>query len=328
MIFNTFKGNHYQAGLEYGKQLHLQGINPLKSIIITDKQVEYTQQVFHIYQEWYPNIIDEIQGMSDGLKSDSDTMFSFLFTMYVLRFDANCSTIAVSNRNGTFLGKNSDFNPLVSNLCTSSHYLLDNTYFFKGQSTAWIEIEDGLNSEGLAVALTFVYPTKISIGFNSGMLVRYLLENFKTVNECVAFLREVPIGSAQNITLADKKGNICVVESNCDKVEVIYPESQKQTVVSTNHFNSEELLSYQGDLTLDPSMSRERFNTLVNYSDKKEITKNNIESLLSGTKGFLCHSGECVGIETVWSSIYDCKNNCFYLSEGNPIHNKYQKHSV
>lgn len=328
MIFNNFKGNHYDSGLKYGKQLYTLGINPLEQITINNKQVEYMKQVLPIYQEWYPNIIDEIQGICDGLQINSEKMLSFLFTMYIFIFDAKCSTIATSNSNGTYLGKNSDFNPLIKEQCTSNHYKLDDFYSFKGQSTAWTEIEDGLNSEGLAVALTFVYPTKIGLGFNSGMLVRFMLENFKTVNECIDFLKNVPIASAQNITLADKEGNICIVESNCDAIEIIYPDRQNQSVISTNHFNSDKLLPYQGDLNLDPSMSTERFNTLINYSDKNNITKQDIESLLSGSKGFLCHNGECLGIETVWSSIYDCENSCFYLCEGNPIHDKYKKHLI
>lgn len=56
-------------------------------------------------------------------------------------------------------------------------------------------MEDGINEYGLAVGLTFIYPTVIKPGFNAGMLVRYLLEKCKTTNEALDLLKCISIAS-------------------------------------------------------------------------------------------------------------------------------------
>ena len=48
-----------------------------------------------------------------------------------------------------------------------------------------------------------------------------ILEKFKTSKEALNFIKEVPISSAQNIILADKYGDIFLIECNCDRAEVI-----------------------------------------------------------------------------------------------------------
>ncbi len=74
-------------------------------------------------------------------------------------------------------------------LCDSAYYKLNNVYSFVGNTTAWTEMEDGVNEHGLAVGLTFIYPIKIKPGFNAGMLVRYILEKCKTTDEAILALK-------------------------------------------------------------------------------------------------------------------------------------------
>ena len=45
--------------------------------------------------------------------------------------------------------------------------------------------------------------------------VRYVLERCRTVEEAIEAIRELPVGSAQAITLADRSGAVAVVECNC-----------------------------------------------------------------------------------------------------------------
>lgn len=56
------------------------------------------------------------------------------------------------------------------------------------------------------------------LGLNAGMLVRYLLEKCKTTNEALAVLKSIPIASQQTLTIADREGNIVVVECNCEEM--------------------------------------------------------------------------------------------------------------
>ena len=69
-------------------------------------------------------------------------------------------------------GRNSDFLVDLEKLYMNCLYKLDNVYSFNGNTTAFVEIEDGINEYGLAIGLTFIYPKVINVG----ILVRYLLQ--------------------------------------------------------------------------------------------------------------------------------------------------------
>jgi predicted choloylglycine hydrolase len=66
--------------------------------------------------------------------------------------------------------------------------------------------------------MTFVMPKQEEIkpGFNSVFLVRYILENCKTVKEGINALQKLPIASSCNILLADKQKEMIVAECTPD----------------------------------------------------------------------------------------------------------------
>ncbi len=69
-------------------------------------------------------------------------------------------------------------------------------------TTAFIEMEDGITKYGLAVGLTFIYPTIIKAGFNAAyMLVRYLIKkNAKLLMKHYLLFKKIfPIASQQTI---------------------------------------------------------------------------------------------------------------------------------
>ena len=119
------------------------------------------------------------------------------------------------------LGRNSDFLTEIERLNQNVVYkLTDGVYSFTGNTTAFIEIEDGVNEHGLAVGLTSVYPNQCKPGFNAGMIVRYLLEKCRNVSEAVSCLYQLPIASAQTLTLADTMGAIAVIECNAEQIKI------------------------------------------------------------------------------------------------------------
>ena len=104
-------------------------------------------------------------------------------------------------------------------------YDLDVVYSFNGNTTAFIQMEDGMNQYGLAIGLTFVYSYIRKRGLNAGMMLRYVLEKCRTVDDAISELKKLPIASAQTFTIADASGKIVVVECTPKHLEVIYPKS-------------------------------------------------------------------------------------------------------
>lgn len=317
MYHSIWKNSHYEAGLRYGKSLFKKGINPISARSITKLQKEFSAACLPFYIKYYPEITEEIQGIADGLNIDFSSIADFLFTMYCFTYENNCSCFAFSKGNKTILARNSDFLSNIRKLCDSAYYNLKDGYRFIGNTTSWTEIEDGINIHGLAAGLTFIYPVKIKPGINAGLMVRYILEKCKNVNEAVAAAKSFPISSQHTIMLADKSGKTALLECCCDKVNVIYPK-EKTYLFTTNHFNSPEMLAYQYKGT-DDIHSRERYKTIKEALEKEfEPSVKFSADLLSGKYGFMCQYNRKSGMDTIWASVFDVTNLKIYRAEGNP----------
>ena len=118
--------------------------------------------------------------------------------------------IALKNKNCLVFARNSDFLVDIKKVTDSTFYKLPSNFSFIGNTTAMIQMEDGINEKGLACGLTFVYPTVKNYGFNAGFLIRYILEKCETTQQAVDFLNKVPIGSSQNIIIIDRFGDLAI----------------------------------------------------------------------------------------------------------------------
>lgn len=70
---------------------------------------------------------------------------------------------------------------------------------------------DGMNSDGLAVSLTFGGARGSGTGFGIPMVVRYLLEVAGTVTEAVSAVSRIPVSMSYNLTLTDRTGDVRTV---------------------------------------------------------------------------------------------------------------------
>lgn len=328
MYHSRFKGNHYTAGFKWGLMLQKNGkkIDENHTFIITQERREFAKKCIVGYEKYFPEILEEIKGIAEGQKISYEDLYTFLLSMYCFEFENRCTCFAMKKDEKIIFGRNSDFLVELEKLYDSCYYRLENSFSFVGNTTAFTEIEDGINEHGLVVGLTFVYPRIRKAGLNAGMLVRYLLEKCKTVEESIKELKRLPIASAQAITLADKKGNMAVVECNPEKVTVIYPNENENFVVSANNFYSEEMKEYRNP-NIDDWKSDERYET------SRKVLKENSEkysfelaaNLLAGKYGFMCQYDRKSGADTVWSSVYLLNENKIYRAEGNPSRKKFRE---
>lgn len=328
MYHGRFKGTHYDAGYKYGKLLKEHGnvIKDCPTFEITEELIAFAESCLPLYRKYYPEVVDEIQGMADGQGTSLITLCGLLFPMYCFKPQNHCTAFAVSDGESIMLGKNSDFLVSIEKLYMNCLYGLDGVYAFNANTTAFIQMEDGMNEKGLAAALTFLYPHTQASGLNAGMLIRYILEKCATTDEALAALKELPIASAQTITLADKTGKIAVVECNCRAMEIIYPEAGKHFVATANCFNSETMKKYRTPDGVDSWRSEERYETARNALDGKESCSLEFaEEILRGKYGFICQYDRKKNADTVWSAIYDVKNLRFYRVEGNPSRKPFEE---
>ncbi|MCL2415627.1 MAG: C45 family autoproteolytic acyltransferase/hydrolase, partial [Defluviitaleaceae bacterium] len=182
-----FNGTHYEIGNKWGASLKKRGVNLISKVPfpITEERLAFARLCVPLYEKHFPEILQEIKGISDGQQCSVSHLEAVLFSMYCIMPSTNCSCFAVRTKeNGIIFGRNSDFLTVIEKLYMSTLYRFTNgSYSFIGNTTAFVQIEDGINEYGLAVGLTSVAPTIIEPGINAGMLLRLFLEKCKNVSE-------------------------------------------------------------------------------------------------------------------------------------------------
>ena len=326
MYHGRFRKSHYETGYNWGNLLYKNGrhINQAPTFQITEERKNFARECLPVYERYYPEVLDEIRGLADGQKGRYEDFYTFLLSMYCFEFNNHCTCFAFKDKDHLIFGRNSDFLVALEKLYMNCLYKLDGVYGFNGNTTAFIEMEDGINEYGLAVGLTFIYPKVIKAGFNSGLLVRYLLEKCKTMDEVMESLHRIPIASQQTLTVMDSDGNFAVIECNCNHMEVIEPAEDNGFVAAANGFVSQKMTEYNNH-AIDDWRSEERYLTAYNAlrENKNHFSAELAMDILSGKHGFMCQYERSKGADTVWSVIYDIKNKKVFRAEGNPSRKKF-----
>ncbi len=195
----------------------------------------------------------------------------------------------------------------------------DGFYSFLGNTTSFVEMEDGVNQHGLAIGLTSVYPKKIGFGLNAGMLLRYGLERCCTITEFIQALKALPIASSQTFTVVDSQKMAAVIECNTDRVEVCYLDKAHPYLLAVNGFYLKGMETYQAE-DIDNWQAEERYQTIhTAFLQRREASAISFAmATLGGAYGFLCQYDRKTGKDTVWSTIYDVGKGSIYRCEGNP----------
>lgn len=328
MYHGRFRGTHYEVGYKWGKLLYERGksLNYCPTFKLDEKKKAFARECTNEYAIYFPEILEEIRGIVDGQRLPVETLQTILFAMYCFELDNRCTCFAFADNNNIIFGRNSDFLVSLEKLYMNCIYDLKGSYAFNGNTTAYVEMEDGVNSKGLAAGLTFVYPYLRKPGLNAGMLVRYILEKCSTVEEAIEHLRKLPIASAQTITLADKSGDMAVVECNPERLVVIEPKRDEGYVAAANRFNSKEMEKYNNE-EIDDWRSRDRYDTAVNAlkANKDSFSFELARDILSGKHGFMCQYDRKTNADTVWSVIYDLGKGQIWRVEGNPCRKSFKE---
>jgi predicted choloylglycine hydrolase len=104
---------------------------------------------------------------------------------------------------------------------------------------AW-GVLDGINEDGLAVALAFGGRRVVGDGFGAPIILRYVLETCSDVQDGVDCLRRVPSHMAYNITLLDRSGTAKTVQIAPDRKTRVLDRPY-----SANHQNGIEWPEYE-----------------------------------------------------------------------------------
>jgi len=320
MIHESFEGAHGDIGFRWGALLAERGQFILQRLgfPLTQERRRFARACLPLYQRFFPEILEEIRGIAEGQRCAPEDIQAFLFSMYAMTPACHCSCFAVANSGGVLFGRNSDFLTALEDCNRHAVYRLPGCSFV-GNTTAFVQMEDGVNAHGLAVGLTSVYPHAVRPGLNAGLLLRYFLEKCGTTREVIRQARELPIASAQTFTVADASGEIAVIECNCDALDVLRPDAEHPYVCATNRFHSPRMARFNVP-GLDDWQAEPRYQSLSHALARQAQSMRAADAcaLLSGRGGFLCPYDRATGRDTVWSVVYDLGARQLSLAEGNP----------
>jgi predicted choloylglycine hydrolase len=102
----------------------------------------------------------------------------------------------------------------------------------------WGGCIDGMNEDGLVASLTFGGSRAKGPGFSIILMLRYVLETCRRVDEAVTTLSRIPIALSQNVTLLDRSGAHATMFLGPDRSPAVTTE-----LISTNH--QEQVVSPQ-----------------------------------------------------------------------------------
>lgn len=135
----------------------------------------------------------------------------------------------------------------------------------------WGGCLDGMNREGLAASLTAGGSHAQGLGFSIILLLRYVLETCRRVEEAITALGRAPVALSQNVTLLDSSGDHATVFMGPDREPVVSRQR-----ACTNH---QEALFLPLSPMLKYSVERQKF-LLTTLDDSTTTLETLTESFL------------------------------------------------
>lgn len=111
MYHGRFNGTHYEIGLKWGGLLLKNGKKLLDGVPfpITEERIKFSRRCIPSYEQYFPEVLEEIEGIAAGQKIASEKLMAVLLSMYCIMPEQKCSCVAFKNENHIILARNSDF---------------------------------------------------------------------------------------------------------------------------------------------------------------------------------------------------------------------------
>jgi len=320
------KGSYYGMGRNYGALLYKHGFRVQAQ---SNEKLGFAEKSEPELRRFFPEILDEIRGFAEGCHASYEDLSAFMLTIGAFKPQPMCSGFAASNGSDVIFGRNYDFFYSFKKYTESYLTAPQDAYLSLGHSDVFIGREDGINENGLAVAMTGVCGKSVKPGVNFILAVRQVLDKCADVREATRSLLNMRCSTTTNFLLADRTGQMAVAEVSPDKALIRKPEDAESFIVCTNHFVLPEMEQYE-DLDC---RNAENWDTIQRYQAISESILQagrnmNVETaqhILSDHKGYVCSHQRNKKLGTLWSITANLTNFDVSRAEGNPCRTKYKE---
>lgn len=317
MYHPTVEGTYYEMGRTYGKTLYNHGFRITPQ---SEEKMEFGRRSEPEVKRIFPEILEEIQGFSEGCHSSYEDLVAFMLSIGAFKAEPMCSAFAFTGEN-TIVGRNYDFFYSFKKFTESYLTCPEDRYYSVGHSDVFIGREDGVNEEGLAVAMTGVAEKVIKPGINFPLVVRFLLDTCRNVGDCVEVLRDAHFSSASNYLIADRESAV-VVEASPERVRIRTLEDH--FIVCTNHFVHPDMQEMEDLKERETS----NWDSIPRYTTIREALKGGItvegaQKILRVHTGYVCSHQEKIKLGTIWSVVFTLRKPEIFRAEGHPCRARY-----
>lgn len=313
-------GEFYEMGLKYGKLLYEKANFVLP--IISKKEMEFGLESYKELKLFYPEVVEEIEGFAKGIEDKPENVGAFLLSLGIFNQTGQCSVFAYKNEDSTIIGRNYDMLFEFKKFTESSLIAPQDKFSYISQSDVFIGRSDGINEKGLSIAMSFVNGTEIQYGVSFHFIVRKILEECQNTKQAIELIQSAKVSTANNFLIADKNGDIVVVESAPQKSHVRKPNHNESFIYITNEFISKEMQSYDCG-GVEWSKSTERYNGLKDRLQSiKQMDMGKAKEILSDKCVCLNLRKEKFG--TIWSVVADLNKLEIERAESKPTISNYK----
>jgi predicted choloylglycine hydrolase len=317
-------GSYYDMGQQYGRLLEQAGFTPQPA---SPEKRQFVRECEPVVQEHTPELLDELQGIADAGDWDAELTKAIPLA---LGYEPGCSVVAVSGDNTVdgipLFGRNYDFFRSFDDFSELYHTHPEDRLASIGCSDHWIGRHDGINEAGVAIGHTFVPNRGIQPGIMFAVATRAVLDTCRTVSDAVAFLEQIPHARNTNFLIADREGDIAIVEASPEAVTTTYPTDGFGA--ATNHFVSESMAVYE-PTDEDRSDSETRLRQLESWFEKSstQIEIGEVQRVLADPEEDVCACAtdeNAEPIETLWSWTAILDDPEAYLARSRPDEHPYE----
>ncbi len=320
MLHPRLSGTYYEMGFKYGTVLRKHGF---KLPQVNEETMALGLKCETEVERAFPDILGEIRGIADALRQHYEKLAAFILTVGYSKI-IGCSAFACVDDSRTIFGRNYDFYYRFARYSESYLTRPNDAYASLANTDVFVGREDGVNQHGLAISMHFVSAQLGKPGINFPIAVRYVLDKCRKTDEAIKFLAHAKFLTANNYLVADRNGDLAVVEASPARVQVRQPETEKKFIVATNHFVHPEMKQFEVTAKRDPD-SESRYGTILRSLREAggHVTEGVAKRILSNHEGRVCSHVDYIKLGTLWSQIIDLQRLKILRAEGQPCKTKY-----
>ncbi len=323
----NFSGNHEEIGRQIGEYYKKKGTKTKKVVVDRKLFLEQTK----IYKKYFPERLIQLEAIAKAADFDQDEyIYGNICTFIDWHKDwiepkKGCTIFGVGNKAGVYVGRNYDWVPgderefevMMSKNSDAYDYIgiTDMDFFSVADLKShhlFFDIDDAINEHGLYIGLTFAYCDNYTYGLSPVDIIQLITETCKTVSEAIDLFNKVPLAVPKNYFIADRDGNLAVVEHAATKHKVLHP--QNSILVQTNHYLDSELSEI--DTVLNHSPHNSTFKRYAHALEQLTTNKDKIHQIGIHRILDLPERGvyeDAKRFRTIWSLALDVRQRSYRL---------------